>query len=83
MVVVAQSVRAPDCGSGGRRFEPGLPPETLDSIRGFYCFKAKFYLQNFLLASYACEFPNSMALLKSRHPLSFCPVFIFTTPRLE
>jgi len=40
-------------------------------------------LQNFLLASYACEFPNSMALLKSRHPLSFCPVFIFTTPRLE
>jgi hypothetical protein len=27
MVVVAQLVRAPDCGSGGRRFEPGLPPE--------------------------------------------------------
>ena len=26
MVVVAQLVRAPDCGSGGRRFEPGLPP---------------------------------------------------------
>ena len=25
MVVVAQLVRAPDCGSGGRRFEPGLP----------------------------------------------------------
>jgi hypothetical protein len=25
-VVVAQLVRAPDCGSGGRRFEPGLPP---------------------------------------------------------
>ncbi len=28
MVVVAQLVRAPDCGSGGRRFEPGLPPKT-------------------------------------------------------
>ncbi len=27
MVVVAQLVRAPDCGSGGRRFEPGLPPK--------------------------------------------------------
>ena len=26
MVVVAQLVRAPDCGSGGRRFEPDLPP---------------------------------------------------------
>ena len=29
MVVVAQLVRAPDCGSGGRRFETGLPPKTL------------------------------------------------------
>ena len=26
MVVVAQLVRVPDCGSGGRRFETGLPP---------------------------------------------------------
>lgn len=26
MVIVAQLVRAPDCGSGGRRFEPGLSP---------------------------------------------------------
>jgi hypothetical protein len=25
-VDVAQSVRASDCGSEGRRFEPGLPP---------------------------------------------------------
>lgn len=28
MVVVAQLVRAPDCGSGGRRFETDLPPKT-------------------------------------------------------
>lgn len=28
MVIVAQLVRAPDCGSGGRRFEPGLSPKT-------------------------------------------------------
>ncbi len=27
MVVVAQLVRAPDCGSGGRRFETDLPPQ--------------------------------------------------------
>ena len=26
MVVVAQLVKAPDCGSGGRRFETDLPP---------------------------------------------------------
>ena len=28
MVVLAQLVRAPDCGSGGRRFEPGIPPKS-------------------------------------------------------
>ena len=28
MVDVAQQVRALDCGSRGRRFEPGLPPNT-------------------------------------------------------
>ena len=27
MVVVAQLVRALDCGSRGRRFETGLPPQ--------------------------------------------------------
>ncbi len=29
MVVVAQQVRAPDCGSGGRGFDPHLPPRIL------------------------------------------------------
>ena len=28
MVVVAQSVRAPGCGPGGRRFDPGPSPHT-------------------------------------------------------
>ncbi len=28
-VVLAQSVRAPDCGSGGRGFEPHIPPQVL------------------------------------------------------
>ncbi len=39
MVVVAQLVRAPDCGSGGRRFEPGLPPKVKPSavVEGFFC----------------------------------------------
>ena len=35
MVVVAQLVRAPDCGSGGRRFEPGLPPKIPKKNRDF------------------------------------------------
>ena len=38
MVVVAQLVRAPDCGSGGRRFEPGLPPQKLLLMRGFFIY---------------------------------------------
>ncbi len=32
MVVVAQLVRALDCGSRGRRFEPGLPPVKAFSV---------------------------------------------------
>ena len=32
MVVVAQLVRAPDCGSGGRRFETDLPPNMKEGI---------------------------------------------------
>ncbi len=39
MVGVAQLVRAPDCGSGGRRFDSGHSPEddwepALDESRG-------------------------------------------------
>ena len=37
MVVVAQLVRALDCGSRGRRFEPGLPPlKSLEFLQGFF-----------------------------------------------
>ena len=35
MVVVAQLVRAPDCGSGGRRFETDLPPSR-DSFESLF-----------------------------------------------
>ncbi len=38
MVVVAQLVRALDCGSRGRRFEPGLPPQKrLSIMAAFFC----------------------------------------------
>ena len=40
MVVVAQLVRALDCGSRGRRFETGLPPKKSPSRnRGVFFFK--------------------------------------------
>ena len=39
MVVVAQLVRALDCGSRGRRFETGLPPKKNPSrYRGVFFF---------------------------------------------
>ena len=38
MVVVAQLVRAPDCGSGGRGFETHLPPKSPENP-GFFIFK--------------------------------------------
>ena len=36
MVVVAQLVRAPDCGSGGRGFESHLPPKKERSLSPFF-----------------------------------------------
>ncbi len=38
MVVVAQLVRALDCGSRGRRFEPDLPPERNPKPDSFFLF---------------------------------------------
>ena len=44
MVVVVQLVRTPDCGSGGRRFESGLPPKKKPSTNGGF-----FYLKKLIL----------------------------------
>lgn len=45
MVVVAQLVRAPDCGSGGRRFETDLPPRSKRSYvsKTFFLYPKKVY----------------------------------------
>ena len=47
MVVVAQLVRALDCGSRGRRFEPGLPPSKAfaQMRKGFFCTRPRSSLQ--------------------------------------
>ena len=49
MVVVAQLVRAPDCGSGGRRFEPGHPPITPENFRGFFIKSVITHINNYNL----------------------------------
>jgi hypothetical protein len=56
-VVVAQLVRAPDCGSGGRRFEPGLPPRNeaaLGKLKRLFAF-----LRWELFPVFIAETPNS------------------------
>ena len=40
MVVVAQLVRAPDCDSGGRRFNPGHPPDKI-APKGAFLFHSQ------------------------------------------
>ena len=42
MVGIAQLVRAPDCGSGGRGFEFHYPPHKIRFLNGF------FYIFNFI-----------------------------------
>ena len=55
MVGIVQLVRAPDCGSGGRGFEPHLPPakERLKSLSFFVLqnilFCPKLTFQTFVL----------------------------------
>ncbi len=49
MADVAQLVRAPDCGSGGRRFETGRPPHVFLGLRDFatnqLAFRSTYVLQ--------------------------------------
>ena len=45
MVVVAQLVRAPDCGSGGRRFETDLPPHLKKPLQIVKAFLFLFFLK--------------------------------------
>ena len=53
MVVVVQLVRTPDCGSGGRRFESGLPPKSKPSkYRGFFCCTILYYFMIELILLY-------------------------------
>ncbi len=64
MVVVVQLVRTPDCGSGGRRFESGLPPKSKPSrYRGFFC--CSNYWMSSDIINYL--FTQSSIVLKTEH----------------
>ena len=73
MVVVAQLVRAPDCGSGGRRFETGLPPKQNPQRQsGVY----------FLVLSQAClssETKNKTTLPQAKEGF-VCAVLLYFGP---
>ncbi len=46
MVIVAQLVRAPDCGSGGRGFDPRLSPEIkAPEFQGLFLWIKNFNLK--------------------------------------
>ena len=47
MVDVAQLVRAPGCGPGGRRFESGLPPHFFAQILGKKITKTQVFTSRF------------------------------------
>jgi hypothetical protein len=49
MVVLAQLVRVPDCGSGGRGFEPRIPPESRRLNSSAFLFPELFrlYIRHF------------------------------------
>lgn len=49
MVIVAQLVRALDCGSKGRGFEPHLSPPLLIKIKKTTSFEVVFFILIFFL----------------------------------
>ncbi len=63
MVVVAQLVRALDCGSRGRRFETGLPPQT----RSLVITNKAFFLARIFLLSLFAHFVNHHSLISVGH----------------
>ena len=50
VVVVAQLVRALDCGSRGCRFDPGLPPQICCT----FTIKLKYFLILMLMKKHRC-----------------------------
>ncbi len=72
-MIVAQLVRAPDCGSGGRRFETGLSPLPFTSLSSY----GKAFLLPFH-SSYLCtEMGRSLSLI-----ILVCYLFLIVQPAI-
>ena len=65
MVVVAQLVRAPDCGSGGRGFETHLPPK-----------KASYHYEAFLIRDQPLRNRDIYSLIKNKPNGNLCYFFL-------
>jgi hypothetical protein len=72
-VIVAQLVRAPDCGSGGRRFETGLSPLPFTSLSSY----GKAFLLPFHSCIFAPEMGRSLSLI-----ILFCYLFLIVQPAI-
>ena len=75
MVVVAQLVRALDCGSRGRRFETGLPPKKKVALCNLF-----YYLESFIKDKSGPIFPvmivvNHFKILFIENPKSQISIF--------
>lgn len=66
-VDVAQLVRALDCGSRGRRFEPGLPPEKLKAsiLEAFFILLTRVFFPIFFFVDILSKiFQNRIHILR-------------------
>ena len=73
MVGIAQLARAPDCGSGGRRFEPDYPPHIFAEVilltAAFLIYKNNFKLNIGVSPSgKARDFDSLIRWFESSHP---------------
>ncbi len=73
MVVVAQLVRAPGCGPGGRRFKSGLPPHFFVRISGKKITKTQVFTSQSRQALLHIFTRRSRSSLKHRSDLLACP----------
>ena len=72
MVVVAQLVRALDCGSRGRRFETGLPPfKNPSRYRGVFLYLIIYYLSASTAIGASFSANQEVVKIKSSDP-RFC-----------
>jgi hypothetical protein len=71
-VVVAQLVRALDCGSRGREFEPRLPPKKISLRCEIFLFISAYIIManRMLIFDFLCNIPPVLSLFLIKHDKS-------------